>query len=249
MIKTIKDVWPMKEGSNYYGIFFFLETQIQSTMPWNVESFMPSNSYMYLDLEYYLNRSGDKPISRMLEQLIGADGKISDPDKRNIANLIYYTNKKKWEHIIEDFKVTYDPIENYNRQESTTTTLDRDTTNTGTVDMDHTGDDTIKHTGSDDVARTGNDAIAHSGTETTVTSDDVTNKVNSYNGGEVIDNSSERDINDTLTHNNTDTTTYNSTDTTTFNSTEKTEYNSTETRTDNLAATDDSTTTSPFWFR
>lgn len=86
----------------------------------------------------YAQRSGMKPVTRLCERL------KDNPDR--IAALLYSHYKASWEHLHAILGLTYDPIANYDRRESTTVS--------GTTSENRTGNDTQSMTKKEDVTRT-----------------------------------------------------------------------------------------------
>ena len=111
-----------------------------------------------------------------------------------------------WDHIWEASLLEYNPIENYDRQESTTDVTDGTrqhtgtdtTTNTGTDTTTNTGTDTTTNSGTDTVTNSGKDTTQDSGTDTTSSngsvtntgSDVTTNKVAAFNSNTLVDHDS-----------------------------------------------------------
>ena len=79
-----------------------------------------------------------------------------------------------WERIYAAAQAEYNPIENYDRQESSTDVTDGTRQHSGTDSVTNSGTDTITNSGNDTNTQSGTDTINHTGTDTT------TNQIASY---------------------------------------------------------------------
>ena len=84
--------------------------------------------YVSLDFEYHGNNSGLKIISPLLENMLD-NGILSDQSAIALSKVIYNMYKTQWDKLYSITKLSYNPIENYNRIE----TLNITENNTGTV--------------------------------------------------------------------------------------------------------------------
>ena len=100
---------------------------IDSTLPWlsEVES-------TTLDLEYYGNRSGSKFCAPVVKHLLNDDYELESTAKISLAKIAKYL--KPWKRLWATFEVTYDPLENYNLNESVERLLDE--TESELIDQD-----------------------------------------------------------------------------------------------------------------
>lgn len=89
-----------------------------------------------------------------------------------------------WERIYAASLLEYNPIENYDRNETETETLDGErkhsgtdtTTNSGTDTTTNSGTDTVTNSGTDTTTNSGTDTTAHTGTDTVTNSGKDTNQ-------------------------------------------------------------------------
>lgn len=81
-----------------------------------------------LDIAYYASRSGQKEIGPLVEALV-EDGEVSASNWQLIASVLYSMYGEGWKRRYAVLSSEYNPIENYDRNESTTISG----TNTGTI--------------------------------------------------------------------------------------------------------------------
>lgn len=79
-----------------------------------------------------------------------------------------------WEKIYAAAQAEYNPIENYDRQESSTDVTDGTKQHSGTDSVTNSGTDTLTNSGSDTSTQSGTDTVNNTGTDTT------TNQISSY---------------------------------------------------------------------
>lgn len=102
-----------------------------------------------------------------------------------------------WERIYAAAYAEYNPIENYNRMESSTDTTEGTRKHTGTDTTTNTGTDTTTNSGTDTVTNSGKDTNQASGTDTssnTVTnsgSDATTRQTAAFNSTNLVDSGRE----------------------------------------------------------
>lgn len=77
------------------------------------------NSPGILDLDYHANR-GDKCASMLVLKLLTESG-LDRANRKLIGDVIFMKFHNKWNRIFEAINLVYDPIENYNRIDETTT--------------------------------------------------------------------------------------------------------------------------------
>lgn len=117
------------------GIFDALEA-LDVELPWagDVDSII-------LDIEYFGNRSGGKFVSPVIMNLLGQEDALLDSDREMLARIIWAKFKEPWTHLWATNVIAYNPIHNYNMNESRH--LERD--DTGTQDDAMSSVDTTTH--------------------------------------------------------------------------------------------------------
>lgn len=105
-MKKLTDVFP--EGLTGNGIFLALAAY---DVPWKEEV-----SSIALDLEYYGNISGDKPISPLVNKLL-VMGVLSQDSVNRIAESLYLMHSRRWSKMWDTYLLEYDPIQNYSMTE------------------------------------------------------------------------------------------------------------------------------------
>lgn len=132
--------------------------------PWDDSAEVDKNA---LDIAYFGNRSGDAPVSPLLEKMVNtAEGPIlSDTEVARIDGILRVMYGKSWHRIWEALELNYNPIDNYNMEEVTTYGKSIASTETGTSDATFTyGKETkLAH------AENATDSITHGKKETTNT--------------------------------------------------------------------------------
>lgn len=82
-----------------------------------------------LDIEYYMNHSGDKSISPLFEKLLGIQGQTGATVVTQIAKIIVNRFTDKWNKLYSAFvDSNYAPLENYNMEEVETPNITHDST-------------------------------------------------------------------------------------------------------------------------
>ena len=102
-----------------------------------------------------------------------------------------------WNRIYAAAQMEYNPIENYDRQESSTDTTDGTRKHTGNDVTAFSGSDTVTNSGKDTTQDSGTEAVGNTGTDTT------TNKVAGFDSNNLVDHDSSA-----LAHGHTVTTTF-----------------------------------------
>lgn len=233
--KRLYDVTDLDEVG---GIFFALASY---NVPWRNEV-----SGNILDVEYYLNISGQKRVSPLISRIIGTSEKLTSTNTSQLASICYAMYMPNWSKEYATLNLEYNPVSNYDMTETETreTTTEGEKLNTGT----QTGAGTTSNTGTQTNAvikhNTGTQATtgstANTGTQTNATDQevDVTQSGNSAN--DVYGFNSTTAVHDTSSNASShDVTTNDETITRTDNLTES----RTDTRTDNLTETENSTRT------
>ena len=114
-------------------------------VPWkNNDYYVPS------DLDYIMNHSATKYISRMTDMLLNTNGILTNESLGILANVIFKIYKRKWDRLYASYNFEYNPINNYDMIEimsDDTTEHEYGHTSTRTDDLTHTktGDETITH--------------------------------------------------------------------------------------------------------
>ena len=145
-----------------------------------------------LDLAYFGNNSGDKIISPLVEKLL-VNGTLPEENLNKLASAIYTLNIDNWSRLWLALQEEYDPLQNYNGNETRTTTNKL----TGTDTIASSGADTVSSTlsnsnvktGAINVEDSGVDSIASSGSDTI--SDTTSNSVTKSGSVEVKDSGSD----------------------------------------------------------
>ena len=126
----LEEVWnPADED----GVFSRLAAD-EYDVPWAEDDIA-----ILLDVEYYLNVSGEKIISPLVRKLLDDDGTLSDGNKEGIVGIIYALKAPYWAKQWATLSTQYNPIENYSMTE--TMTDDETVSEYGRV---HTREDNLK---------------------------------------------------------------------------------------------------------
>lgn len=106
--KTILEVFDDALSGN--GIFDAFNSDI---VPWS------SDISDELNIAYYLNHSGDKPISRLTERFLNDDGVLPVSSVEDIADVLEVMFSDKWTRLYDAFITEeYSPLENYDMTEN-----------------------------------------------------------------------------------------------------------------------------------
>lgn len=154
-MSTLLDIWEEPETS---GVFTVLNNY---DVPWKSE-----NVYESLNLAYFYNHSGQKSISPLVSGVLGSNATLTDDNKAKLGRLLYNICNKNWTFEYNALFSDYNPIENYNADE--TETINQTGSKTGSGNTTNTGTDTTQHTGTDTLTRSGTDTHAESGTDSTI---------------------------------------------------------------------------------
>ena len=181
-LKRLNDVFPL--AITGHGIFDSMN-QIQ-TLPFPV-------SPLIMDIEYFGNVSGNKIVSPLIDRVV-SDEEITPTEENTLSNVIISMYYKKWEKLYDTFELEYNPIQNYDMEETMT------------------NDETVHEYGKT-VQRTDNLTHAKTGTETQT--DNLTEQRTDNLSAQRTDNLSKSvDRSVTETHNTTETETPNLTNNT-----------------------------------
>ena len=212
-----------------HGIFWYIFRMSSSfRFPWIPEGQTAIDWSDQLDLEYYVNRSGDKLISPLIAKMLNNADVLTDSQMSKIASMLVPLYLDKWTKLWDSYNLEYNPIQNYNmveqlRDQTEETTfdtslereLDTEHKKTGTEKTDYNSTDTrtldIDHT------KTGTETTTPDITETRTPSTTVTQADGIY--GFNSDESSAANTRDTVTS---------GTETVTTEGDSELEYNTTE---------------------
>ena len=103
---------------------------------------------------------------------------------KTIIGVWSYKEKPTWDRIYAAAQMEYNPIENYDRQESSTDTTDGTRKHTGNDVTAFSGSDSVTNSGKDTTQDSGTEAVANTGTDTT------TNKVAGFDSNNLVDHDS-----------------------------------------------------------
>ena len=136
----------------------------------------------------------DKCISAIMVRCGLLTPLYNDPDTFRGATGVWFTNKQwTFEHLIKLIQKDYDPLENYDRNDSFDHTKGTSESHSGGYKDTHGGKDTVALSGTDTEEHTGTDTVAESGTETVAASgtderditlsgtDTTTNTISAFN--------------------------------------------------------------------
>lgn len=247
-MSSLLDIWENPETS---GIFTVLNNY---EVPWKSQ-----NVYESLNLAYYYNHAGQKNISPLVSGILGSDTLLNDAEKTKIGKVVFDMCNQNWQYEWDAMFTDYNPIENYNADETETITHGGNDTlsKTGTDAHALSGADTEHETGTNTISNSGNDTVTNTGTTTDTNKNEngtteTKNQIYGFNSTDAADDSTstttvnqtitdtrEDNLTATTTHglktddtrNMSNTTTYGRTDTENIDITEKTDYNNNENRT------------------
>ena len=228
-----------------------------NSLPWS-----NNPSAIDLDYDYYGNHSGNKITSCLVDKLSDDKGKLSTENMGRLASIIFSKYHENWERAWYALSIEYNPIHNYDRNESITTERIYENDNNNTLkntkthnlSVDNTGtitdSDKLTRTGTDtthivnDEDKTGSDILTKSGKETSTDTKNgsmiESNEIAGYNSSSYSNDSKK-----TTSYNN-----YKDTNELSYTTrTDKQDYNTNvntvndETVTHNTTDTDNKTTT------
>ena len=150
---------------------------------------------------------------------------------KTIIGVWSYKEKPTWDRIYAAAQMEYNPIENYDRQESSTDTTAATRKHSGSDSVTNTGNDVTAFSGSDTVTNTGTDTTTNTGTDTTTNSGKDTMQ---DSGTEAIANTGT----DTTTNSGKDTTQDSGTEAVANTGTDSTTHGGTDTTTNKVAGFD-----------
>lgn len=168
---TLLETWSDPETT---GIFTVLNNY---SVPWKSD-----NIYESLNLAYYYNHSGQKTTSPLVNGVMGSNTTLTDENKTTLGKTVFDICNKNWEYEYNALFSEYNPIENYNADETETNTGTDNTSHTGTDTTTRNGTDTHTLSGTDSETHTGTDKFAETGADITKDTGDTTN-TNTNNDG------------------------------------------------------------------
>lgn len=123
---TLDKVFPSWYNDAIGGIFKTLADKYGNEFEW-------LNAKNVLDVEYFGNHSGNKPVAVLIERFIeeNIENKLDKPftlteDQRaTLADIIYNRYKVKWQKLYAVLSLEYNPIENYSMVEEETPNISR----------------------------------------------------------------------------------------------------------------------------
>lgn len=187
-----------------------------------------------MDTLYFDTHSGERFSSRIITRRVGDDGSLSSADRKTIAMLVYARFRTQWSRLWATMNPTYEPLTNYQMQE----TMEGMENSTRTPDLTKGDTGTVQTSGQDkrtpDLTRTGTGTVKDDGSATSNNQNGIWGFNSSASvpsdmsdGTATNENTTTRDL--TETEKGTDTTDHTNTDT----------YNRsyTETGTDTTAGT------------
>lgn len=192
-----------------------MENRLTNTVDWlsgdGIFTLMASNNSLPwadnptpidLDYDYYGNHSGNKITSCLVDKLSDENGKLSTENMEKLARIIFSKYHENWERAWYALSLEYNPIHNYDGDETVTTERTYENTNNNTLTNTKTHNLSVDNTGtitdSDTLTRTGTDTTSSknreekNGTDTLekTGTDKVKNiTVNTKNGTEEISKS------------------------------------------------------------
>lgn len=150
---------------------------------------------VYLDWEYFANRSGDKLISPLIHRLL-TDGELSTLDKAALVTLIKDKFYPQWEKLFSTYNLQYNPLNNFSQTKHTEEThgdtfdgtYTKGTTDTRTLDTQD--ERTIEHDMTESADRSAYNASTYSPVDK-VTTDEDTGDTTTHTGTDTVVHSGE----------------------------------------------------------
>lgn len=200
-MSILNDIW---EDPITSGIFTPLNNY---SVPWKDD-----NIYEDLNTAYYYNHAGQKNISPLVSGVLGSDTTLTDEEKSKLGSVIFHMCGQNWQYEWDAMFTEYNPIENYNADETETINHGgSDTTSrTGTDTHTLSGTDTEHETGTNTITNSGSDTVTNTGTTTNVNTNDngtstTDNKIYGFNSEDASnDTTSTTTVNQTITDERTD---------------------------------------------
>ena len=153
-----------------------IENRLTNTVDWlsgnGIFTVMASNNSLPwadnptpidLDYDYYGNHSGNKITSCLVDKLSDENGVLSTENMEKLARIIFSKYHDNWERAWYALSLEYNPIHNYDGDETVTTEHSYENTNNNTITNTKTHNLSVDNTGT----VTDNDTITKTGTDTT----------------------------------------------------------------------------------
>lgn len=137
---NVNDILSGTDGI-FFKIYTYDQTLTEPLFPW-----LTTDTAKMLDEHYYLSHSGDKWISKLFITMLKAedDGNVSDA-LYEIAKMIHSKFGFTWNKIIDAWEKNYEPLENYDMEQTETPDITKtkavDTNVTTTTTDDITAND------------------------------------------------------------------------------------------------------------
>lgn len=187
-----------------------------------------------MDNWYFDAHSGDRFCTRIITKRVGGDNSLSPSDRALISTLVYARFRTQWGYLWATMNPTYDPLTNYQMQE----TMEGTENSTRTPDLTKGDTGTVQTTGQDkrtpELSRKGTGTVKDEGSATNNNQNNLWGFNSSTSvpsdmsdGTATNDNTTTRDLTETET----------GTDTTDRTNTDTYNRNYTETGTDTTAGT------------
>lgn len=144
-------------GMTTGGIFVLL-----TNPPWAEQNITPS----LLDMDYFGNHSGEKPISPLVHKLLDSDDTVGLEARTQLAALVMAKFYQPWQKLYDTYYVNYDPLVNYDMDESGSETTDSDKAHADTTSYGKTVNDSESGNSTDTTTYGGTLADNESGNST-----------------------------------------------------------------------------------
>lgn len=102
------------------------QTIVSKLQATNKFSWLDTTNAPVLDLEFYLNHSGDKEVSPIIDKLLEQD-KTEDEVLDIITNILVVKFSNKWNRIYETLSTEYDVFSDYKKTKEVNTSVNQDT--------------------------------------------------------------------------------------------------------------------------
>lgn len=117
-----------------------------------------------MDTLYFDTHSGERFGSRVITKRVGDDGSLSSADRKTISTLVYARFGTQWSRLWATMNPTYDPLTNYQMEE----TIEGTESSTRTPDLTKGDTGTVQSTGQDkrtpNITRKGTGTVKDDGT-------------------------------------------------------------------------------------
>lgn len=121
-------------------------------LPWEDAEITPGQ----LDVLFFY-RHGERPISPFTKSYLDTDGVLNPQNIPEVAGMLYNVNIKNWQRLWDNYVAEYNPIENYNMEESEDNerTIEYGHVNTREDDLTHGIDTSEEYTPGSTVVTSG----------------------------------------------------------------------------------------------